>query len=77
MLLAGHEGIVTSDRWWGYNHLPLERRQICWSHLRAETSRRTPKGSLRRRSSASMAWLYASASSGPGRSSRTPTTARR
>jgi transposase len=35
-LLAGHEGIVTSDRWWGYNHLPLERRQICWSHLRRD-----------------------------------------
>jgi transposase len=35
-LLAGHEGIVTSDRWWSYNHLPLERRQICWSHLRRD-----------------------------------------
>jgi transposase len=35
-LLAGHEGIVTSDRWWGYNHLPLERRQICWSHLKRD-----------------------------------------
>ncbi len=35
-LLAGHEGIVTSDRWWGYSHLPLERRQICWSHLRRD-----------------------------------------
>jgi len=27
---------VTSDRWWAYNHLPLERRQICWSHLRRD-----------------------------------------
>jgi transposase len=35
-LLAGHTGIVTSDRWWGYNHLPLARRQICWSHLRGD-----------------------------------------
>lgn len=35
-LLAGHQGIVTSDRWWGYNHLPLARRQICWSHLRRD-----------------------------------------
>jgi transposase len=35
-LLAGHHGIVISDRWWGYNHLPLERRQICWSHLRRD-----------------------------------------
>jgi transposase len=32
-LLASHQGIVTSDRWWAYNHLPLRRRQICWSHL--------------------------------------------
>lgn len=36
MLLAGHAGIVTSDRWWGYNHLPLARRQVCWSHLRRD-----------------------------------------
>jgi transposase len=35
-LLAGHEGIVTSDRWWGYSHLPLARRQICWSHLKRD-----------------------------------------
>jgi transposase len=32
-LLAGHEGIVTSDRWWAYAHLSLTRRQLCWSHL--------------------------------------------
>jgi len=35
-LLAGHTGVVTSDRWWAYNHLPLARRQICWSHLRRD-----------------------------------------
>ena len=35
-LLAGHKAIVTSDRWWGYAHLPLGRRQICWSHLRRD-----------------------------------------
>jgi transposase len=35
-LLEGHEGIVTSDRWWGYAHLPLSRRQVCWSHLRRD-----------------------------------------
>jgi len=35
-LLAGHEGIVTSDRWWAYSHLPLPRRQLCWSHLRRD-----------------------------------------
>ena len=35
-LLEGHRGIVTSDRWWAYNHLPLSRRQICWSHLQRD-----------------------------------------
>jgi transposase len=35
-LLAGNEGVVTSDRWWAYNHLPLARRQICWSHLQRD-----------------------------------------
>jgi transposase len=35
-LLEGHRGIVTSDRWWAYAHLPLARRQICWSHLQRD-----------------------------------------
>jgi transposase len=35
-LLAGTEAVVTSDRWWAYSHLPLARRQICWSHLRRD-----------------------------------------
>ena len=35
-LLEGHTGIVTSDRWWAYNHLPLSRRQLCWSHLQRD-----------------------------------------
>jgi transposase len=35
-LLEGHTGVVTSDRWWAYAHLPLARRQICWSHLRRD-----------------------------------------
>jgi transposase len=35
-LLEGHRGIVTSDRWWAYNHLPVSRRQICWSHLQRD-----------------------------------------
>lgn len=32
-LLASTEAIVSSDRWWAYDHLDAERRQICWSHL--------------------------------------------
>jgi len=35
-LLADHTGVVTSDRWWAYDHLPLARRQICWSHLQRD-----------------------------------------
>jgi transposase len=35
-LLGQSTGIVTSDRWWAYNHLPLHRRQVCWSHLRRD-----------------------------------------
>ena len=27
---------MTSDRWWAYSHLPLKRRQICWSHLQRD-----------------------------------------
>jgi transposase len=35
-LLADTNAIVTSDRWWAYTHLPLARRQICWSHLKRD-----------------------------------------
>jgi transposase len=33
--LLGEEfaGIACSDRWWAYNALEPERRQVCWSHL--------------------------------------------
>ena len=26
-------GIACSDRWWAYDHLDPERRQLCWAHL--------------------------------------------
>ena len=29
-------GIVISDRWSGYNGLPLEQRQVCWAHLKRD-----------------------------------------
>jgi len=35
-LLADTKAIVTSDRWWAYAHLPLARRQLCWSHLQRD-----------------------------------------
>jgi transposase len=27
------EGIVCSDRWWAYDYLDPQRRQLCWAHL--------------------------------------------
>jgi transposase len=35
-LLADTTAIVTSDRWWAYGHVPLKRRQLCWSHLQRD-----------------------------------------
>lgn len=35
-LLGDSHTIVTSDRWWAYNHLPVKRRQVCWSHLQRD-----------------------------------------
>ena len=35
-LLADSTAIVTSDRWWAYTHLPVRRRQVCWSHLQRD-----------------------------------------
>lgn len=29
-------GVVTSDRYSAYPHLPLENRQVCWAHLRRD-----------------------------------------
>jgi transposase len=30
------QGIVTSDRWWAYDLLDAEQRQVCWSHLQRD-----------------------------------------
>jgi len=35
-LLGSSQAIITSDRWWAYAHLPLRRRQVCWSHLQRD-----------------------------------------
>jgi len=35
-LLGASAAIVTSDRWWAYGHLPVRRRQVCWSHLQRD-----------------------------------------
>jgi transposase len=35
-ILSDSRAVVTSDRWWAYNHLAVARRQICWSHLQRD-----------------------------------------
>ncbi|MCA1680702.1 MAG: IS66 family transposase [Actinobacteria bacterium] len=35
-LLGASTAVVTSDRWWAYGHLPVRRRQVCWSHLQRD-----------------------------------------
>ena len=36
LLGATATGIVVSDRWCAYRHLPVYRRQLCWAHLRRD-----------------------------------------
>lgn len=35
-LLGDSKAVVTSDRWWAYGHLPVQRRQVCWSHVQRD-----------------------------------------
>jgi transposase len=36
LLGSDYAGIVTSDRFSAYKYLPVERRQICWAHLKRD-----------------------------------------
>jgi transposase len=36
LLGRAFQGIVGSDRWGGYNWLPVLQRQLCWAHLRRD-----------------------------------------
>ena len=38
------KGIVCSDRWSVYSKLPLERRQICWAHLKRDFQKLIDRG---------------------------------
>ena len=71
-LLADTQAIVTSDRWWAYAHLPLRSGVSSAGRTCGEISRRTPKGSPPRRSSARRGSTCARGCSGRGRSSPTP-----
>jgi transposase len=46
--LLGDEfaGVCVSDRWSGYNHLPLEQRALCWSHLTRDFRKLEERGGL-------------------------------
>ena len=36
LLGASFDGVAVSDRWSGYNWLPVTQRQVCWAHLRRD-----------------------------------------
>ncbi len=35
-LIPGDLGVLTTDRYPAYDHLPVGRRQVCWAHLRRD-----------------------------------------
>jgi len=35
-LIAGEPGVLTTDRYPAYDHLPTDERQVCWAHLRRD-----------------------------------------
>jgi transposase len=35
-LITGPPGVLTTDRYPAYDHLPVGRRQVCWAHLRRD-----------------------------------------
>ncbi len=45
-LLEGFEGILSTDRWVGYNWVPLERRQLCWAHLSRDIQSWVDRGGI-------------------------------
>lgn len=35
-LIGGRPGVLTTDRYPAYDHLPASQRQVCWAHLRRD-----------------------------------------
>jgi transposase len=35
-LIPGDPGVLTTDRYPAYDHLPVNQRQVCWAHLRRD-----------------------------------------
>jgi hypothetical protein len=49
LLGEGFSGVARSDRWWAYDYLDPEQRQLCWAHLvRDLTARREGLGAQKR-----------------------------
>ena len=48
-LIGDYAGIVSSDRWWAYDHLDPDCRQACWEHLKRDF-RRHAEGPAEQRS---------------------------
>ena len=46
LLGSAFGGIVVSDRFSAYNHLPVEQRQLCWAHLMAMAERQGASGEI-------------------------------
>lgn len=44
LLGVGFAGILGTDRWGAYNWLPVERRQLCWAHLKREFQKLVERG---------------------------------
>ena len=44
LLGEGFSGVACSDRWWPYDYLDAQRRQLCWAHLARDfTAQRGPR----------------------------------
>jgi transposase len=44
LLGATLSGILCSDRWGAYDHVPLLQRQVCWAHLRRNWEKMVERG---------------------------------
>lgn len=49
LLGEGISGLICSDRWHSYNHLPPWRRQICWAHLKRDFQKLVDRGGAGKR----------------------------
>jgi transposase len=46
LLGAAVQGLIVSDRWSAYQAVPVERRQLCWAHLRRDFQAMVDRGGV-------------------------------